>query len=181
MWPVTSNCSYHARCQSLPRPGREAWGHLMHGSHPASSGAPRDNIAKPKTPRLPPCCVRPALTERARWVARWLPGGSSPRRLLKSGIMTNKTGRGHVFNPPRHLAQQPMMVAFHLWRLGTRAIPFWARYRPDRYISGAGSPEKNDGRPGQRQRSTEHTGRVSKNKLLEALDLDKYSCNQQYL
>ena len=35
-----------------------AWRHLMHGSHPASSGVPRDNVARPKAPRLPPCCVR---------------------------------------------------------------------------------------------------------------------------
>ena len=37
---------------------QKAWGHLMHGSHPASSGAPRDIIARLEAPRLPPCCVR---------------------------------------------------------------------------------------------------------------------------
>ena len=86
----------------------------MHGSHRASSGAPRDNVAELEAPHLPPCCVRPALTGRVRRAARWLPGGPSLQRLLKSGMMTNKTGWGRVFNPPRHLAQQPMMVAFHL-------------------------------------------------------------------
>ena len=57
-WPVTSNCSCHARCQSLPHPGRRAWGYLMHGSHPAPSGAPRDSIVRPKAFRLPRCYGR---------------------------------------------------------------------------------------------------------------------------
>ena len=114
----------HACCQSLPRSGRGAWGHLMHGSHRGTSGAPRDNIVKPKVPHLPPCCVRLALTERAHRAAQWLPGGPSSRRPLKNGMMTYKTGRGRVFNPPCHLVHQPMMVAFHLWHLGTRTLPF---------------------------------------------------------
>ena len=65
--------------------------------------------------------------------------------------------------------------------------PFWARYRPDGYISEAGSLEKIDtiqteirntlGKS-RRTQDTEDRGLDQpKNKEHEALDLDKHSCN----
>ena len=87
------------RLLSVPATTREggvgefnAMGPIAH--HPARL---EDIVTGLEAYRLPPCCVRPALTERACGVVRWLPGGPPSCKWLKPCIMGDKTGQGRIF------------------------------------------------------------------------------------
>ena len=113
----------------------------MHGSHPASSGAPRDSIARPEAPRLPPRCVSRTRPNRHTGLLGGCPVG--PLRGARCRTHHDDRDRaGGAFSTPSSLRAVAHDGCFPFMAPRNSCPPFLGTLPPGEYLRQGGLPEE---------------------------------------